>query len=414
VPQFLYDFLVKTYGFLIGIYSLFNRKAALWVSGRKDWERTMSLTLDGLIAERIWIHAASLGEFEQGRPLIEALRTKYPEKGLVLTFFSPSGFEIRKDYKGVDAVLYLPLDTRHNAKVFLDLLKPELAVFIKYEFWFNHLAELKKRDIKTILVSGRLHAKQGFFKPWGKFFRKGLETFGHFFLQNKGSAELLEDIGFKNYTVNGDTRFDRVMSVREENKDLPEIESFTKESKVIMLGSSWPYEEILLNQFMIDYGKEDFKVVIAPHELDERRMREFIEKCPLNCLLLSQWNLRNGDERVLIIDRIGMLSQAYRYGDIALVGGGFGAGIHNVLEPAVWGIPVVFGPRYEMFSEAVELVERDAAFSAEDQKEFNELLLELLNSEDKRTMAGQKALEYCRANQGATKAVMDYISDDLR
>ncbi|NNC84225.1 MAG: 3-deoxy-D-manno-octulosonic acid transferase [Flavobacteriales bacterium] len=414
VQQALYDLMMRMYVLGIRLAYPFKEKARLWLQGRKNWAERLQQVMQDRGGPVIWIHAASLGEFEQGRPIIEALRKEFPHAQLVLSFFSPSGYTIRKDYDKVDLVTYLPLDTKQNAKRFIEILDPTIALFIKYEFWFNHLNELKRNQIPTILVSGRLHAKQGFFKPWGGFFKKGLEAFSHFFLQNEESARLLEEIGFTNYTVNGDTRFDRVMEMKNEERSLEKIERFCRDLPVIVVGSSWPYDEILMMEYINSHPERDFKVIFAPHEIDQKRISEFINKCRSPAIRYSEMEESSGNEKVLFVDSIGMLSYLYKYATVALIGGGFGAGIHNTLEAAVWSRPILFGPRYQMFKEAVDLVENGAAFSVETQKELNAMLNKLLfEDEELKESAGQQAWRYCAANQGASQEVISYVRETL-
>ena len=409
--QGLYNVGIRCYGIGIRLFSLFNEKAGLWVSGRKNWRKLLAEKLGHGHDTCIWIHAASLGEFEQGRPLIEALRKIYPKKKFILTFFSPSGYEVRKAYDQVDLVTYMPLDTKANARDFLDLIRPEMALFIKYEFWFNHLAELKKRKVRTLLVSGRMHAGQGFFKPWGGLFREGLKSYDHFFLQDETSAQLLGSIGFMNKTVTGDTRYDRVMAIREENKQLSDIEQFINGKTTVVLGSSWPKEEELMLEFMKKNERLDFKLIIAPHEIQEARMTELLGQYEKAAVRLSTW--KGEEAQVLIIDSIGILAQVYKYGDVALIGGGFGAGIHSVLEPAVWGAPVLFGPRYEKFKEAIGLIAAGGAFPVTGQEDFDRKMTELLQNQEFRNKAGEKAFAFCNAKTGATAAIMSYIAAEV-
>ncbi|NND93375.1 MAG: 3-deoxy-D-manno-octulosonic acid transferase [Flavobacteriales bacterium] len=412
--QLIYDLMIRAYRLAIAIVSPFNGKAGKWISGRRGWREKLRNNLNTEGQKVFWVHAASLGEFEQGRPVIDMMRSEFPQCKIVLTFFSPSGYEIRKGYDKVDLVTYLPLDTRSNARDFLTIVNPSVAIFIKYEFWFNHLAELKARSIPVLLVAGRLHEKQGFFKPWGGFFRKGLSAFEHFFLQDKTSAYLLDELGFKNYTVNGDTRFDRVLAIQEEDRKFPEIEKFSGGHPTIVVGSSWPYDEILIQKYIAGKRPGSFKVIFAPHEIDKKRINEFINRSPLPAIRYSDISNSTGSESVLFIDSIGMLSHLYRYSTVAMIGGGFGAGIHNTLEAAVWSKPLVFGPRYKMFREAVDLVENGSAFPVESQMELDEILDKLLFGDSTiRELAGQMAWRYCESGQGASKQVVQYVSASI-
>lgn len=410
--ELLYSIIIHGYGLAIRIATPFRVKARQWVDGRKAWRKQLHSALNEAQGKRrIWVHAASLGEFEQGRPVIEAIRDSYPDDYILLTFFSPSGYEIRKDYGQVDHVSYLPLDTIGNAKDFIQIVDPQLAIFIKYEFWFRFLDALGQADVHTILVSGRMHMKQGFFRPWGRYFRAGLDTFHHFFVQDERSAELLKGIGVDRVTMNGDTRFDRVAAIKEENSRIEAIESWLGDAPCLVVGSSWPYDEILLEQYIRNRVDEEFKVLLAPHEIEQDRMEEFRNQCLKPTGIWSEGSWENDD--VLIIDTIGMLSVLYRYADVAIIGGGHGSGIHNTLEAAVWGCPLVFGPRYTPFIEAVELVERGAAVSVEIQEEFDSALDVWLFDSEKAKSAGALGAEYCRTQVGATVAVMDYLDQVL-
>ncbi len=410
IQHWFYGLMILSYRVGIGIASIVNRKAKLWISGRRNWIERLETDMGFGSGRVIWVHAASLGEFEQGRPVIDLIRGQYPQKRILLTFFSPSGYEVRKNYPGVDMVHYLPLDTGKNAKRFLDIINPELAIFIKYEFWFNHLFELNERGVPTLLVSGRLHSKQGFFRSWGGFFKKGLKTFNHFFLQDQASAKLLSDIGFSNHSVNGDTRYDRVKVMQSEDKRFPEIEEFCGNDEVIVLGSSWLYDELLMQKYISGDRPGSFKLILAPHDIDEKRMSEFQRGCEFPSIRLSKWSEKTGNEKVLLIDSVGKLSYIYRYASVAMIGGGFGAGIHNTLEAAVWSCPIVFGPRYEMFNEAVYLLENGAAFSVESQMELDIILDRMLFGDDIiRSQAGKMAGRICESGQGASEVVVNYV-----
>ncbi len=412
--SFLYNFLIRVYGLGIHLAALFSKKAALWVTGRRGWRASMAKALARPAEKTLWIHAASVGEFEQGRPVIEAYRKENPKHRIVLSFFSPSGYELRKDYAVADAVVYLPLDTTSNARDFIEIVNPDIAIFIKYEFWFNHLKELKQRKVNTFLVSGRMHEGQSFFKSWGAYFRKGLSAFTHFSVQNEQSESLLKSIGFQNVSMAGDTRFDRVCQVVEENRILPIIESFVSGRRCLVLGSSWPYDELLLESFIKSHREKGFAYIIAPHEIDEKRMQEMEQKLrasEVKTARISSLGNEGGPIDLLFVDNVGMLSSIYKYADVAMVGGGFGNGIHNVLEPAAWGKPVLFGPRHSMFQEARELVESGAAMCVEEQVDFDEQLLRLLENKSQSQELGHIAGEYCKQRAGATAKVMKLINE---
>ena len=411
MQQWIYDLMISLYGVGISIASLFSSKARLWKKGRKDWKVKLEKAISANQLPVLWIHAASLGEFEQGRPIIEMLREQRTEVYILLTFFSPSGYEVRKAYDAVDHVMYLPLDTRSNAKEFVRLVNPGIAVFIKYEFWFNHLEALKSKGSKVYLASGRFYAKQGFFQSWGSWFRKGLEAFDHFYLQDQESADLLDSIGLRNFTVNGDTRFDRVIAIKEEAQEIPAINDFLDNRRCLILGSSWPQEELHLLNFLNQHGSEGFKTIIAPHEINESRIETFAKDCKLEVARLSTWKGANAD--VLFVDSIGLLAQIYRYANIAFIGGAYGSGLHNVLEPAVWSVPVIFGPRYEGFQEAVGLHSAGGAKVVESQADFDNTLLELFSDEVKRAEMGKAAGDYCMSHKGATEVVVKEICGQL-
>ena len=385
-----------------------NKKAELFLTGRKDVFAL--LEQKRLPGERyIWFHAASLGEFEQGRPLIESLKVSHPEYKIILTFFSPSGYEVRKNYSGADIICYLPLDLSWNAKRFLDIVQPDYAIFIKYEFWMNFLLELKKRAIKTYIVSAIFRESQLFFKWYGGYYRNLLKSFNHLFVQNDESVRLLHSIGFDNVTKVGDTRFDRVADIASNAKELPIVQLFKSDKKVLVAGSSWPNdEEILLSYFN---QNKDIKLIIAPHEIHEEHLQSIISKLQRPYVRYTQATTENvSDADCLIIDCFGLLSSVYRYGEVAYIGGGFGVGIHNILEAAVYGIPVIFGPNYKKFQEAVDLIELGGAFSISDYTGFSRLMSDLL-VDNSSLYASSAAIsnDYSQRNRGATIKVLDII-----
>jgi len=407
-----YSIVIILYGTFIRFASLFNAKAKAWVEGRKNLFGSLKTALDKNRGNRklVWFHCASLGEFEQGRPLIEAYREEHPDSFILLSFFSPSGYENRKTYKHADYITYLPLDTRRNVRRFLDLTRPELAFFIKYEFWFNTLRELQKRKIPHYLVSAIFRADQHFFKWYGDWPRNILKGFTHIFVQNENSSELLEFVGIRNVTLSGDTRFDRVFQIASLHKEYPLIERFAAGSTVLVAGSSWPADEELLLRFMNEQpGK--LKMIIAPHEVDEETIRSLISRCPLQTGRYSQLKEDTVHScQVLIIDSIGMLSQLYRYGQIAYIGGGFGAGIHNILEAAVYGMPVIFGPNYGKFHEAIELTGAGGAFPVHNYEQLNNLLISWLSDPAKITVHGNTSKGYVNERTGATRRILSVLS----
>ena len=371
----------------------------------------------------IWIHAASLGEFEQGRPLIEMIKHEKPEYKILLTFFSPSGYEVRKNYNLADCVCYLPLDTQANVKHFLDIVNPEMVIFVKYEFWRNYLSELNKRKIPTYLISAVFRPDQMFFKSSGKWYAKWLEWYKYIFLQDKRSQKLLNGIGIENTEVFGDTRFDRVADIRSTRKDIPLLEKFTNHSApdhspVIMTGSSWPQDEAVYSDWINSHP--DIKLVVAPHEFDYKRLENLkrlfsngvvlLSELEKDDSLLSREKSDNGTTpQVLIIDCFGLLSSAYAYCDVAYVGGAFGAGLHNINEPAVYDIPVIYGPNNLKFIEAREMAESGGGFPIAGKEDFNRVADLLLYSSEERKKAGLKAGDYIRSKTGATSKIFNFI-----
>jgi 3-deoxy-D-manno-octulosonic-acid transferase len=357
----------------------------------------------------IWFHAASLGEFEQGRPLMERIRARYPGYGILLTFFSPSGYEVRKNYRGADVICYLPFDKPRNVKKFLDIANPCMAFFIKYEFWKNYLDELHRRRIPVYSVSSIFRRGQVFFKWYGGTYRKVLNNFDHLFVQNERSKRYLAKLNVTRVTVVGDTRFDRVLQIRSEAKELPLVEQFKQNRTVLVAGSSWQPDEDLF----IDYFNRnpELKLIIAPHVIDENHLVEIIGKLRRPYIRYSRADERNICRAdCLIIDCYGLLSSIYRYGEIAYIGGGFGVGIHNTLEAAVYGIPVIFGPKYQKFMEAAHLIDNGGAFSIENGEALDILLDRLLSDPDYLADAGKHAGNYVVENSGATDKIMEMIN----
>ncbi|MDR2126694.1 MAG: 3-deoxy-D-manno-octulosonic acid transferase [Prevotellaceae bacterium] len=401
--NFLYNISIHIYGRLIATASLFNEKAKKRHQGSHNTWNILEEKTDKKL-RYVWFHVSSLGEFEQGRPLLEKLKQKYPETKILLTFFSPSGYEVRKDYPNVDAVCYLPIDTAKNAKKFLSLVNIEKAIFVKYEFWGNFLNELKKRNIPTYIISAIFRKEQAFFKIYGSFYRKMLKCFTHLFVQDNNSYKLLKSIDIYKVTVAGDTRFDRVNNIAHQAKNLPLIEKFINGKHVIVAGSTWESDEDLLIKYFNQ--KKNIKMIIAPHEIHESHIAEICSKlqCPhLRYSQLAEDNAANVD--CIIIDSFGILSSVYRYADIAYIGGGFGAGIHNTLEAAVYGIPIVWGPNYAKFREACELVACGGGFSVTDYKSLKDVLDSLFID----STVGNKVAEYVKQNLGATDKILKAI-----
>ncbi len=406
----LYNIGIFIYSLLIRIASLFNRKAHLFVKGRKNWQSQLKAKID--TGKRYtWFHCASLGEFEQCRPVLEEVKLKLPEKPILLTFFSPSGYEIRKNYPHADVVCYLPVDTKRNVKKFLDIVNPETALFIKYEFWYHYITEVKKRGIPLYSVSAIFREGQHFFKPHllGKWYRRSLKAFSHFFVQNQKSAELLAKIGISNYTITGDTRFDRVAAIASSAKSFPVINEFKVESQLIIIGSSWKPDEELITRF-INNHKGNTKFIIAPHEVSENNINRIQQSLTAPSVRFSQKDEINiVNNMVLVIDSIGILSSLYQYGDIAYIGGGFGVGIHNILEAATYGIPVVFGPNYTKFDEACNLIAEGGAFSINSYKELGSIFEGFLNNKGRMKEAGKSSLKFIEKNLGATPIIIKKV-----
>jgi len=405
---FLYNLGIRIYQLLIAIASLFNHKAQLWRNGRKGWKTRLKASI-GETKGIVWFHCSSLGEFEQGRPVIEALREKHPDFKILLTFFSPSGYEIRKNYSGADYIFYLPIDTWFNAKTFIEIVNPTAAIFIKYEFWYHYLNQLKKNGIPTYVISAIFRPEQAFFKPYGGWYRKFLLNFEHLFVQNENSKELLASIGVKNVTVAGDTRYDRVIANAQHAKSIPVIEQFAKNSKVLVAGSTWPKDEEIIIEFF-KTNPLGLKLIIAPHEIHEQNIEKFIEKIGQRSIRYTQTNgIDPSEANVLVIDTIGILSSVYQYGTIAYIGGGFGVGIHNTLEAAVFGIPVLFGPNYQRFQEAHELIGIGVSKSIGNSDEFSAAMDSFLKSDENLDNARKLSQSFFNSKVGATETIIRTI-----
>ncbi|MFA4851527.1 MAG: glycosyltransferase N-terminal domain-containing protein [Bacteroidales bacterium] len=403
---FLYNLSIFFYSLLIHCAGFFNKKARLWIEGRKNVFTKIKNTISSkeLIA---WFHCASLGEFEQGRTVIEHLRKRHPEYKILLTFFSPSGYEVRKNYKAADYIFYLPLDTSGNAKRFLDIVKPSIVFFIKYEFWFNYIRNLRKKNIPFFVISANFRHGQHFFKWYGGWFRQQLRSITHIFVQNKESLELLKRINITQATVSGDTRFDRVYEITGNVKTFPVIQRFCEDSDVFVAGSSWPPDEEFLTR-IINSGKINYKFIIAPHLVNKSHVASLTEKIKGHVVKYSEADEENVMcAKVLVIDCIGILSHVYRYGKIAYIGGGFGSGIHNILEAATFGLPVIFGPKYHKFQEAIALIKEGGAFSISSEAEFNNTIMRLYNNPDLLEQASEIAKNFVQKNIGATKIILD-------
>ena len=403
---FLYNLILVFASQVVQLLALFNPKMKLFVDGRKA---VFTKIREKIKSEdkTIWFHAASLGEYEQGLPVIEEIKIKYPTHKIVVTFFSPSGYEVRKNNTVADLTIYLPLDTKSNAKLFLELVHPDLVFFIKYEFWPNYLNELKKRSIKTYLISGIFRENQAFFKGYGGFYRAALKAFDFFFVQNESSKNLLQSIGFTNVKISGDTRFDRVVSILERDNSLDFIEQFKDQKTTIVIGSSWPKDEAILVDY-INSAPDDLKFIIAPHNIHHSEIGSLQSAIKKETLLFSEKENQNpANFQVFIIDTIGILTKIYSYADIAYVGGGFGnPGVHNILEPATFGVPIIIGPNYSHFAEATALVHQGGCVSISNQKELNEALDNLISNEDIRHEKGHICETFVQMNKGATVTIL--------
>ncbi len=409
--RFLYQLGIQTAAALLPITPFFSSKMKSFVEGRKQSFPVLEQKIDPT-QNYIWVHVASLGEYEQGLPVMEAFKKNHPDYKIVLTFFSPSGFEVRKNNKIADITIYLPLDTKSNVKRFLDLVQPKIVFFIKYEFWLNYLNELKKRNILTYLVSGIFRENQLFFKSYGGFYREALKAFNHFFVQNETSKQLLETIGFKNVTVHGDTRFDRVAQIVERIQPLEFIEKFKHNTTTIVIGSSWIDDENVYLPYI--NSSKNTKFIIAPHNIKEEEINRLIQEIHKKVIRYTNYkeeDLPNAD--VFVIDTIGILTQIYAYADIAYVGGAFRTGLHNILEPATYGIPVIIGPEYEKFQEAKDLVALGSCLVVNNSVElthtFNQLISDVIYRKD----LGKKNRDFILKNKNATKVVMDFINKSI-
>jgi 3-deoxy-D-manno-octulosonic-acid transferase len=409
--RLLYNTGLFLFAFGVKVAALFHDKARLFVAGRRDLFSRLDVVAQAG-APVAWFHCSSLGEFEQGCPVMEAYRAKYPQHKILLTFFSPSGYEVRKNYAGADFIFYLPIDTPRRARRFVQMVKPVVAVFIKYEFWYNVLHHLEKAHVPTYVVSAVFRPRQVFFRWYGQFFRRMLRMFRLLFVQNETSVELLKRIGMDNAVLAGDTRFDRVCAHVQHPADLPLVAAFAAHGRTLVAGSTWPPDEEKLSKVWASMPN-DAQLIIAPHEVTEERIRSiekgFAEYHPVRYSKVkaaSDWQAA----RVLIIDTVGLLLSAYRYGQVAYVGGGFSVtGIHNILEPAAYGLPVVFGPNYRKYVEAWSLIAAGGARSADDACALKDALQAWLPDDEMRAMAGRAAAGYVRENSGATGKITGWL-----
>ena len=409
---FIYNILLLFVSQVVKFLALFSPKIELFVDGRKTVFQTLASKINPE-DKTIWFHAASLGEFEQGLPVMEKIKAQFPDYKIVVTFFSPSGYEVRKNNTIADLTVYLPLDTKSNAQQFLKLVHPDLVFFIKYEFWPNYLNELNKANIKTYLISGIFRGNQAFFKWYGGFYRNALKAFDYFFVQNESSKKLLQRLGLNNVKISGDTRFDRVVSILERDNSLDFIKQFKNNTTTIVIGSSWPKDESILVNY-INQTNEKVKFIIAPHNIKSEQIQELKNSISKKTILFSEKATINlSDYDVIIIDTIGILTKIYNYGDIAYVGGGFGnPGVHNILEPATFGIPIVIGPNFSHFAEAVALVHQEGCISISNQNELNDTFSGLISNEDIRHEKGHICSIFVQMNKGATDVILKHIGNN--
>ena len=406
--EILYSIALAGYSLIIHIAAWFHPKAAEWVDGRRHWQRQMS----GAVKpgeKRIWFHCSSLGEYEQGRPVLERLRNEYPSCKIVLTFFSPSGYRQKKNDPLADYVFFLPLDGRYNSKRFIEIINPYFVIFVKYEFWHFYIKVLKEKKIPSFVISAAFRSSQIYFQNYGKFFYQILQRITHIFVQNQASLELLYDSKLANVTVSGDTRFDRVYANSLNRKELKYINEFKNNKRLFIAGSTWPADEKVLLPLIAAYHNE-IQFIIVPHEISAGSVQRLKKHIGTETVLYSQLNDENVQQNsVLIIDNVGMLSSLYRYADFGYVGGGFGAGIHNTLEAAVFGIPVFFGPNYKKFTEAIQLIQLQTAFSVNDFEEMEHQLVPLLTAPDEIEKIRQKDQRYIDSSRGATDVILNYL-----
>lgn len=406
---FLYNLIILLASQVVKLLALFSPKMKLFVNGRKEVFPILQSKINAN-DKTIWFHAASLGEYEQGLPVIEKIKEKFPNHKIIVTFFSPSGYEVRKNNTVADATVYLPLDTKSNAQKFIKTINPELVFFIKYEYWPNYLNELKKLQIKTYLISGIFRENQAFFKWYGGFYKNALKTFDYFFVQNESSKKLIQSIGFNNVKISGDTRFDRVVSILERDNSLDFIENFKDNKTTIVIGSSWPKDENLLVEY-INKSSDEIKFIIAPHNIKAEQISNLKSQITKSTVLFSEKsNVDLSNFNVFIIDTIGILTKIYSYADIAYVGGGFGnPGVHNILEPATFGVPIVIGSNYSHFAEATALVHQEGCISISNQNELNDAFNLLINNEDERLEKGHICSTFVQMNKGATDIILKHI-----
>ncbi len=407
-----YGILIRIFQLLAKIKAIYNPKVKLFIEGRVGLISRIENEIDKN-AKIAWFHCASLGEFEQGRPVIEKFKKKYSSFKIVLTFFSPSGFEVRKNYENADYVYYLPFDTKVNVNRILSIVNPKIVFFVKYEFWFNYIKEINKKGIPLFLISGIFRPKQIFFKWYGLFYRQLLKRFTHIFVQNLESYNLLREIKINDISVCRDTRFDRVSKIAMESTKFQEVEDFKQGKKILIAGSTWEKDEHLVINY-INQCKRDLKYIIAPHEVDENNIIRIINNLKVKTIRFSE--LKNADlinAKVLVIDNIGILSSLYKYGEIAYIGGAFGRGLHNILEAATFGLPIIFGPNYKKFNEAIKLVEYKSAFSILNYDQLFEIIEKLLINNEFFNSASHTCKYFIKSNKGASRHILNTIEQKI-
>jgi len=403
----LYNIGIRMYYLYVLLGSLLNKKARLWIRGRHNVFH--SIAKEFKQGDKvIWFHCSSLGEFEQGRPVLEEMKIRKPDHKILLTFFSPSGYEVRKNYQSANLICYLPLDTKRNARKFIGMVRPASVYFVKYEYWYNFITRLSSENIPVYVFSSIFRSSQIFFRSYGLLFRNMLKKISHIFVQDQESKDRLQNIGITHVSITGDTRFDRVYAIALTSKEIPEMLSFKKNHTVLIAGSTWPDDEDLLMQY-INESDEGLKFIIAPHEIHESGLIRLEKTIQKKCLRFTSLNTSSADQAdIILVDTIGFLASLYRYGDIALIGGGFGKGIHNILEAATFGMPIVFGPNYKQFREAVEMIGVGAAFSVNDYHSFSYILKKLVSDKIILSDTALKAREYVAGNTGATKRIVSF------
>lgn len=409
---FFYNLSTRLYFFSVRIAALFNEKAKLMISGRKNWRNELKSKIDKS-KSYIWIHCASLGEFEQGRPLIEKIKKENTKANIILTFFSPSGFEIRKNYQFADIVCYMPFDTKTNARDFLDIVNPQYAVFVKYEVWYHFIKYLHFKGIPVFLISGIFRKSQIFFKWYGKSYRYALSFFTHLFLQDNKSAELLQNFGISKISICGDTRIDRVVKIAQEEYSNPILSKFSAENNVIVCGSTWEEDEKILCRFINEFP-DTYKLIIAPHEISVKHLQKIEKLLSVKTIRLSSVQTIDADVKVIIVDSIGILSKIYRIAKVAYIGGGFGKGIHNVLEAVVYNIPVIFGPNYKKFKEARDLISEKSAFEIRSYENFKSITNSMFSNNEMLFKIKNQTEAYVQRSYGATAKIDEKMQNLVR